>query len=282
MQLSNHILGIIFALTSAVLWGGGDFSGGLAARRHHAYQVLVLSALSGMVVLVAAALVSRESFPVVSGMLYALAAGACGAVGLAALYRALSLGQAASTAPTAAVVGAAFPVIYRAAVSGLPSPAQLAGFGIALLGIWLVSTPSTGRPGVSPTAFRLALLAGAGFGAFYILLGLVEDGKVFTPLILARLSTLAAGLIFLRSSRLPVPAPHRNLPALLAGLLDAGGNLFFILAKQFTRLDTAAVLASFYPATTVVLSAIILKEQVRRAQLVGVMLCLAAVALIST
>jgi drug/metabolite transporter (DMT)-like permease len=67
----------------------------------------------------------------------------------------------------------------------------------------------------------------------------------------------------------------------LTGLFDAGGNAFYMLAKQFTRIDVAVVLSSLYPAITVVLSRIFLKEKISRFQWLGVGLCFAAVVLIS-
>jgi drug/metabolite transporter (DMT)-like permease len=100
-------------------------------------------------------------------------------------------------------------------------------------------------------------------------------------LIVARSLTFITGLVLVRLNRLPLLRLAANPTALLAGVLDAGGNVFYILAKQYTRLDIAAVLSSLYPASTVILASIILKEKVSRTQWVGVLICLAAIALIS-
>jgi len=72
-----------------------------------------------------------------------------------------------------------------------------------------------------------------------------------------------------------------NPLALLSGILDTGGNMLFLLAARATSLAVAAVLASMYPAVTVGLSVVIRHETVNRRQVVGVILCVAAVALIS-
>ena len=293
--ISANLLGVVLALTSAVIWGSGDFTGGYATRRISQFQVLALSAFSGLVVLAAAALVWHESFPSLGSTLWSILAGVSGALGIASLYRALSFGNAASVAPTAAVIGAVLPVVYGISTAGVPQPFTLVGFALAFVGIWLVSDSSTQEAeeanqqfritaplfrAIDPS-FRLALLAGLGFGGFFIFIGLVEPGKIFTPLIIARVFTLLTGLFLMNVNHLPLPPLRTNLPALLAGVFDAGGNLFYILAKQFTRLDTAAVLAAFYPASTVILASIILKQSVSTRQKLGVLFCLSAIALIS-
>jgi drug/metabolite transporter (DMT)-like permease len=278
--ITTDLLGIFLALTSAAVWGGGDFAGGRAAARAHQYQVLVISGFSGLVLLAAFALLLGERFPSWQGVLWSVLGGLMGAVGLASLYRGLALGSAAVVAPVSAVISTALPVIFAAWYEGLPGTERLLGFVLAAGGIWLVSAASTPGTG-SRQGFWLACLAGAGFGGFFIFLSLVEHGKIFTPLIIARCFTLLAGLLLVRLYRLPFPSLTANPPALLAGLLDAGGNLLYVMARQYTRVDVAAVLSSLYPASTVLLSAVLLKEKITPTQKVGVLICLAAVMLIA-
>lgn len=281
MSLPVSFLGIVFALTSACVWGGGDFCGGLAARRNNQFQVLVLSALSGIVLLVVCAALRQEALPSLRGAGFAMLAGLFGALGIAALYRALSMGFTASVAPTAAVIGAALPVAFSALTESLAPVTRMAGFGLAFLGIWLLSQSTAGEKSVSRQGLLLAVLAGVGFGGFFILVAQANFGQVFTPLIITRSVTLLTGLLLVRVNRLPLPGLKSNPVALLAGLLDAGGNVFFVLAKQFTRLDVAAVLSSLYLALTVILASIVLKEKVTRGQWIGLVVCLAATVMIT-
>lgn len=280
-MLPINIIGILFAITSAAVWGSGDFSGGQAARKSHQYQVLMLAALSGMVVLVVSAIIRGEGIPSGRSILWAAMAGSAGALGMAALYRALSMGHTASIAPTSAITCAALPVIFGLITAGLPKTVQLVGFALAFLGIWLVSR----SPNASDKTFRegmiLAFLSGIGFGGFFIFIALVEKGQVFTPVLVARTVTLGISLIMLRLNHLPVPGLMSNPVAILAGVLDTGGNIFYLLATQFTRLDIAALISSFYPAMTVILASIILKEKVSSAQWAGMILCLLALTLIT-
>ncbi|MGA9587774.1 MAG: EamA family transporter, partial [Terracidiphilus sp.] len=59
------------------------------------------------------------------------------------------------------------------------------------------------------------------------------------------------------------------------------GNLFYMLASQLGRLDAAAVICSMYPAGTIVLAGIILRERPTSRQVAGMGLALAAVALLA-
>jgi drug/metabolite transporter (DMT)-like permease len=279
--LPANVIGVLFAITSAAVWGGGDFSGGLATRRSGQFQVLVVSALSGLVALLVCAAAWGESFPALATLVWPALAGAAGAVGIASLYRGLSMGHAASVAPTSGVIAAALPVAFSIFTLGPPPPLRLVGFALAFAGIWLVTRPATDETTVSRQGFLLACVAGIAFGAFFILIAQSEPGKVFTPLIIARGAAFFAGLLMLRVARQPFPSFTSNPIALLAGVLDAGGNIFFLLARQFTRLDIAAVLASLYPAATVILATIIHKEKASRSQWAGAALCLLAIILIT-
>jgi drug/metabolite transporter (DMT)-like permease len=126
----------------------------------------------------------------------------------------------------------------------------------------------------------LAFLSGIGFGGFFIFIALVEKGQIFVPVLVARTVTMGIALFMLRVNHLPTPGLTSNPLAILAGVLDTGGNIFYLLATQFTRLDIAALLSSFYPAGTVILASIILKEKVSATQWAGMIVCLLALTLI--
>jgi len=280
-MIPANFLGSIYALISAAVWGSGDFSGGLAARKSHQYQVLMLAALSGMVILVACSLVWGESFPSQNSILWGVMAGAAGALGMAALYHALSMGHTASVAPTSAITCAALPVLFGIITAGVPKYTQLGGFGLAFISIWLLTKTPASAEKIFKEAMLSAFLSGIGFGGFFIFIAQVDKGQVFTPILVARTVTLFIALLMLRLKHIPLPALTSNLTAILAGVLDTSGNIFYLLATQFTRLDVAAMLSSLYPAATVILATLVLKEKVALAQWIGAALCLVAVVLIT-
>jgi drug/metabolite transporter (DMT)-like permease len=273
-------LGVVLALCSACVWGSGDFCGGRAATRSDPFQVLALTAISGIVMLLASAFITAEPFAVDRSVFWAAAAGLAGGLGIVALYRGLAVGSAATVAPLAAVAAAVMPVLFTAMIEGLPRLVQLVGFGLALVGIWLVSRSAD--PGAaSREGLRLGALAGVGFGGFLILIAQVEVNAVFVPLMVARAMMLATAIVTLSVRRVPFPGLWSNPIGLLAGVLDAGGNVLYLLARQHVRLDIAAVLSSLYPVSTVILARAITREPVTPMQWLGAGACLAAVALIT-
>ncbi len=180
MPFSTSILGIIFGLCSALVWGTGDFAGGYASRKQSQYQVLALSAFSGLIFMILTAIIFREDLPSTQGMIFAALGGLSGALGIAAFYRSLAIGNAAIVAPTASVIGTALPVLFSTVLEGIPSQLKLAGFALAIFGIWLVSTGSTDHPS-GKDGFCLAILAGIGFAGGLFCWGMWSTARYSRP-----------------------------------------------------------------------------------------------------
>jgi drug/metabolite transporter (DMT)-like permease len=271
----------VAALASAAVWGTGDFAGGMASRRNRPIHVLLIASLVGFLTLIPLALLRRESLPDPAGIGWSALAGVSGGLGIAVFYRALSTGPAAVVAPTAGVVGASLPVIVGSLLEGLPTAGQMAGLIIGVAGIWLVSRGSDGgsRPPGNPV--WLAVAAGLAFGAFFVFIAQVEQGLLFSPLVVAKLAALLLAAVLLRARREPLLPTSVSPLAYAAGVFDAGGNLLYLLAAQFARLDIAAVISSMYPAATVALARAILHERTSRTQALGIAVCLAAAAAIA-
>jgi drug/metabolite transporter (DMT)-like permease len=184
------------------------------------------------------------------------------------------------TAPITAVLAASLPVLFSAFVQGLPGLLQLVGFVLALIAVGLISRPEAA--GGRPEGVGLALLAGLGFGGFLILIGQVSPTAIFWPLTVARLSSFLFMLAMVLTRRQELLPKKSAFPlVLLAGTLDVAGNAFFVLATHAGRLDVAAILSSLYPAVTVLLASIILRERVTRLQAIGIIFALVAIPLIS-
>lgn len=278
----TSIFGLLSALSAAVSWGAGDFSGGLASRKQHPFQVVYLSSAGSLAPLLLLALLSGEGLPSLRSALLAGTAGAIGTLGLAAFYRGLLVGRAAVVSPVAAVLGAVVPILVGVVRAGLPTFPTLLGFGTGLLAIWLLTGGGPALAGENGEELRMALLAGIGFGGFLTLIALVDPGEVFGPLVCSKLGSLGVAALVVWRRGWEFAGLTSNKPALLAGLLDTAGNVFYLLAAQWARLDVVAVLASLYPAGTVVLSRLVLKERMTRRSWLGLLVALLAIALIGS
>jgi drug/metabolite transporter (DMT)-like permease len=273
----NGALG--FGLLSALIWGAADFCGGLATRRARPFSVVLVAEISGALLLLLVALVWRQPLPRLEGLAWSAAAGLAGAMGLLGLYTALSSGHMGIVAPISAVVAAIVPIVAGALLEGLPDAAQIAGFAVALAAVWLLS--SGGGHSVSGRELRRALLAGLGFGFYFVLIDRADPASSFWNLTFARSFAASVLLVLLLAIRHPLLPPRDVLPLnILNGSLDAGGNLFFVLAAQAGRLDVASVLASLYPGVTVALAWLVLGERLSRPQALGVVAALVAIVLI--
>jgi drug/metabolite transporter (DMT)-like permease len=281
-SMPDHILGIFLSLSAALTWGSGDFSGGVATRQLRPYQVLFLSSASSLLLLLSLAIGRGESLPSIRDLLVALPAGLMGAAGLAALYRGLTLGNAAVVSPVAGVIGAMLPMLVGIFSQGFPRGSQLLGFSLGLAGIWLVARKKGPSSLEDTHPLRLAILAGIGFGGFLALIPQIESTEIYMPLVFSKLSSLGLAALVLWRTRPSIHLASGAAISLLSGFFDAGGNILYLLAVQYTRLDIVAILASLYPAWTVLLSRLVYGERISRTQWFGVWVCLGAIMLITT
>jgi drug/metabolite transporter (DMT)-like permease len=268
------------SVSSAAIWGSGDFAGGIAARRANVFRVVAVAHASGFFFMLAMAWATGEPIPSSPSLGWGLAVGVTGAFGIAALYKALAIGRMGVVAPVAAVITAVLPVLFALPSEGWPSRLQLLGFALALISIWLIARP--GGHIDSRRGLGLAMLAGIMFGLFLVSGKQAGHYGVFWPLVVARASsTLLMLTIVAFSPRDPRSLRQALLPILLSGMCDSAGNALFIAATRHGRLDVAAVLSSFYPASTVILARLLLKERISRLQSLGIAAALVSVALIS-
>ncbi len=273
--------GVFFGVVSALAWGSADFCGGWATRRSSVFAVLFVSQLFGSLILVALALWWQEALPAGGDLLWGVAGGACGIVGITMFYVGLARGRMGVVAPIAAVVTAGLPVLAAAMLEGLPPAEKYLGFALGLLAIWLVSY-SADEPWLSNPELILPLMAGIGFAGFFICLDQAAENAVLWPLLASRATSLGLLMAVGAVAGKTIWPDRSRLPLMvLTGILDTSGNLFYVLAARAGRLDVAAVLASLYPAATLLLARFVLHEPLRRLQLFGILVALGAVVLIA-
>ena len=268
------------SLLAAASWGGGDFSGGVASKRASVFRVVAGAHFVGLLSMLLMAWLSGEPIPPPADLLWGVFAGVSGAFGIAALYKALAVGRMGVIAPVASVVTGIFPVLFSIRTEGLPDRIQMLGFTLALVSIWLVARPNDFVD--SQRGLGLAVFAGLMFGLF--LVGGKQSGHhgVFWPLVAARSVSTALMLVIVAfAPRDPQPLRPALWPMVVSGLLDSAGNALFIAATRHGRLDVSAILSSLYPASTVILARVLLKEKISPVQGAGIVGALAAVALIS-
>ncbi len=319
------------ALLSAVLWGGGDFSGGMAVKAAtrpadpqsaltSAFRIILLSHAVSLAILFGLSLRTGTRFPGRTAVLWALLAGLFAALSLAVFYVALSSGAMGASAAIAGLLTAAIPAGVSMLTEGAPRPLTIAGFVVAGVAIWLIGSspgpgPRSGRPqdpkpGAADPAeplpvapahthprkqLTLAIFAGIGFGLYFVAMKFAGGGGLLWPMTLVRMGSVSTCVILIlamqiaRPSEVGVAHPTRAawLPrralfwALAPAALDTSGNLLFMAATRAGRLDVASVLASLYPASTILLAGMLLGERPTRRQAWGMTVAALGVVLIT-
>jgi uncharacterized membrane protein len=268
-----------YSLAAVLAWGTSDFLGGYATRRADAFLFTTIVNAGGLFLMTALLSTTNSALPSPRNALWVLVGGVSGGASLAIFYRALSMGKMGLAAPVAAVLGAAIPTLFSMITEGLPSLIRTIGFILAVGGLWLITRS---EDGTTPEGIELAVLAGIGFAAFYLCVRQAGSSSAVWIASLTRTGgLLVTGLIVVLQRRFGAITSAAVRWGVVTGCVDSLGTMLFVRASQSGRLDEAVVLSSLYPAITVLLARVFLKEHFTPWKLAGVLAALAAVPMIA-
>jgi uncharacterized membrane protein len=278
------MLSILYGIASALSWGTADFAGGLAARKLSAYRVVFYGNLLGLLALFVAVAFYPETIPEARSIILAGLAGMLGSISLLVLFYSMTCGKMSIAAPVSALFAAVIPIVVGVFTQGLPAQIQFVGFGLALLAVWLISQGDTKYRFYIDrlSSLRLPLLAGLGFGSYFIFMHYAISGISSTiwPMIASYSTGTLMAFAFLLARRETFAVQHNAWGVVLIHVVfNLGGNLFYMLAVKSGRLDISAALSSLYPGGTVILAWLILKERISLTQWIGIIAALIAIIL---
>jgi drug/metabolite transporter (DMT)-like permease len=278
---------ILLGLTAAVLYGSGDFLGGLATRRAHVLPVLLLADIAGVIVALAAAAMAGGAISL-AGLTWGISAGLVGGFGLIVFYVGLAAGPMSVVAPVSGLVSTILPVAVALAEGERPTAAVYAGALLCLVAIVLASSAPPADPANTRTrpkrgrAIGYGVVSGAAFGLFFLLIRNAGQSGELWPVAAGRIGELASLLItaaVLRRRLLPGNTSGRLLMiAASAGVIDVIANVCYVAATRTGMFGLAVVLSSLYPGVTVLLARVVLGERLRWLQRAG--LALAAIGIL--
>ena len=270
--------GIAAGVFAALSYGAGDFAGAVAARRAGALVVVAGAHGVGLMALLVGVLIVRPPLPGADAVLLGVGAGVGGVVGLAALYRGMSLGSMGLVTSLSGAGSLAIPLVAGALLGATITPLGLLGVACAAGAAAAASGASADE--VSRRALALAALAAVGFGGWFVLIDAAADwGDPLWALVFSRATSaaLATAAAFGRMERSRFPL--RTVVA--AGLLDVGGNGLYVVARDLIPIALAAALTGLYPVVTMILARVVLGEHLPRLGQLGVALALLGIVLIS-
>lgn len=270
------------AVASSITYGAADFLGGLATKRGSALAVVIVSQAAGFLLVLLATFFLPSASPTAAELAWGGLGGLAGGIGIALLYRGLATGTMSVVAPVTAVCAVIVPVAVGVALGERPAGRVVLGILLAIAAIVLISrsAPAVGAPS-GTSGVGLAIASGIAIGIFLVCLERTKPASGLWPLVAARVASVsflsAAALL----RREPLFPGREAMPAVLGcGVLDMLANVLYVLAVRQGTLSVVATLTSLYPASTILLARILLRERLRPQQLTGVACAAIAIVLI--
>lgn len=278
---------VFLATLSSVSYGASDFAGAVSSRRTDPLVVTLVAQLVSAVTLAVVLLVVPAESWSARDLAWGAGAGLCAALALVCLYQALAIGPLSTATATMALVAALVPLVAGLMLGERPRAITLVGVAISVPATVLVSVGGAGRRTslrLTPRerwvvrerearTMALAVLAGLGFGLFFVLLSRTSAEAGLFPLVGVRAASITV-LAFVVWGGRTWGAPHRSswILIVLAGVLDFAANAFFVTALDRGQLTWVAAITSLYPVTTIVLAAVVLRDKIETMQRLGLSL----------
>ena len=274
-------VGIFFAFLSSIFWGFGGFFAGKASRRGSLLPTLTLDIFIGLFLVVPLAFSIADTFTWRDFLIGGLA-GLFGMSGAAFLYAGMKKAAYVTVIPVSGVAGALFPVLWGLVDGDSLSILQIAGILVGLISIALASGVSLQTFKGPIAGLRDGILAGLGFGGFYIVIENTSNDTEPWGAVASRLFPLLI-LIFILFLIKDKPKPSKEaFPFIVgSGLSNACASTCFLLAVNRGLLSVTSLLSALYPAITVVLAHFLIKEKMTRTQVFGVLAAIFSMASIS-
>lgn len=280
------MLSVLVGVSSALVFGAADFLGGLGSQRISAIRVTALASIGGLAVLLVLLPVVGATWST-SAALLGMLSGVTGCIGIVLLYACLAIGPMSILSPLTAVVSAIVPLSV-----GLLRGETLAPIGYVALGLALVAVVLVGfvkdKTAVRPSLRGLIMAVGSGafIGAFLVIIDLTPDDSGLIPLVFDRtvrtaLLFAAVGVLLLMRKGGTAGWRPGVAFALACGVVDAIANAGLLLGLRLGELSVMSVLTALYPAGTIILAAVVLKERIAVVQYVGLALAITAAAMLA-
>lgn len=287
------MIAVALAALSGLSYGSADFAGAIASQRNKATLVTAVGQVVSLLALLVAVVVWVDGTATTADYAWGAIGGLGAALGLVMFYKALAQGPMATAASLTALWGAGIPVVTGLALGDVPGWVQLIGIAVAVpaavlvsvggMSLDLLATNTTPRERVAGLANSantkvLAIIAGGGFGLFFVALSRTGEDAGLYPLVGARVASIVALVVIISANRDWEPVDRRTLPVIvLTGLLDFAANAFYLTALKYGSFTWVAAISSLYPVSTVLLARVVLHERLARPQVAG--LAMAGIAL---
>ncbi len=289
-------MAVLFAVLSGVSYGASDFAGGLASKRNNAFLVTFVVQLVSVASLAVVLMLSAPAIVTTVDLGWGALAGVGATIGLTTFYKALADGPMSTAASVTALVGSLVPVLTGLALGEVPNGLTLIGIAVAIPSGIIVSAGGVGSARLrfdetprdrarrrfdTANTRRLSIIAGLGFGLFFVAVAQASADAGLYPLVGARFVSVV-GLALLLTARKTWGVPHRAdwTALVVAGVLDCSANSFYVMALDGASFTWVAAVVSLYPVATVLLARLILAERITRPQLVGLAGALVALFLV--